>query len=112
MGIPSLALTYLLEGCELPAEPVPNYAGGIWREEQGEVVCENAIEESETPTGRLIKSNARSQRYHSRIRGGVEARIELSSEQFGQGSGDLGLLRQRVMNSRPSPTTLVWEITT
>lgn len=105
--IPERSLAYLLHDFPLLEVQVPTVVGGISREEHGQVVCEGAV--TKVATG--LQYQQRVQKYSYEYRGGVEARIELSPEQFvTEPSGLLAQLRPRVLASRPSKHALVWQI--
>jgi len=85
--------------------------GGIRRNESGEVVCENKVAEREVKNVKIVESREAIQRYSFTSRGGVEAKVTLSSEHFAKGhSGALADLQKRVLASRPSTHALTWPI--
>jgi hypothetical protein len=105
--IPESSLTYLLHNFPLPEGDVPTVVCGISRTESGQVVCDGAV--TKVATG--LRYQQRVQKYGYEYRGGVEARIEISPEQFvTEPSGTLASLRSRVLASRPSKHSLVWQI--
>jgi hypothetical protein len=109
--IPAASLRYLLQEYPLTEVPVPAFVGGVRREEQSEVVCETRITEQQERGGKRIESSEQIRRYHLLFQGGVEARIELTQEQFDtERPGVLDYLRQRVRASRPSASVLRWSI--
>ena len=108
---PGNQFQYILEEHPIGAAKVPRFVGGIWREEQGEVVCENRVTEEESGTLTRVRSNARVQRYRYLVRGGVGARVELSSTDFALPHSDgLIKLRRRALRSRPAAGALLWRI--
>jgi hypothetical protein len=86
---------------------VPTVVGGIFRDEQGQIVCEGTFKK--VTTGLLYEQ--RVQRYSYGYCGGVEARVELSTAQFSpDSSGLLATLVSRVRAARPAGHALVWQI--
>lgn len=93
--VPAQSLRYFLQDYPLAEVPVPAFVGGIRREERGEVVCDSRITERQVPGEKLVQSTERVKRYHFTSRGGVEAKVRLSPEQFIQErSGVLADLRR------------------
>jgi hypothetical protein len=109
-GVPQEALRVLLETYTMANVRTPVYAGGVWREDQGEGVCDNRITEEGTGSGTHVKSNAAVRKYRQRITGGVETRIDLPKEDFGGGEGALADLRKRVVESRPAGGAVFWRL--
>lgn len=109
--VPAQSLQYFLQDYSLTEVMVPEFVGGIRREEQGEAVCDTEISERQAPQGKLISGTERVQRYHLTSRGGVEAEVQLAPEHFvEERSGVLADLRRRVRASRPSAQALLWPI--
>jgi hypothetical protein len=105
--IPNSNLAYLLGECPMSEVDVPSVVSGIFRDEQGQVVCEGTI--TRVATG--LQHDQRVQRYRYAYRGGVEARIELIPDQFvADASGIFAKLKARVFASRPSKHALTWHI--
>jgi len=105
--VPERHLDYLLHDSPLPEVHVPTVVSGIFREERGQVACEGTI--TKVATG--LHYEQRVHQYSYAYRGGVEARIDLSPEQFvTEPSGPLAQLRSRALASRPSKQALVWRI--
>jgi hypothetical protein len=105
--IPVESLVYLLHHYPLAEVHVPTVVGGIFHDEQGQVVCERTFKK--VATGLLYKQ--RVQRYSYGYCGGVEARGELSTAQFSpDSSGILATLVSRVRAARPADHALVWQI--
>jgi hypothetical protein len=109
--VPIQSLQYFLHDHPLTEVETPTYVGGIRREESGEVVCDSAISERRMVHGISVGSTERVQRYHLTSRGGVEAKVEISEENFEEEhSGALTDLHRRVRASRPSSRALFWSL--
>ena len=110
---PAASLRYLLLEHTLTDVSVPVFVGGVRREERGEVVCAHQITEHQIPQGKRLESHEQVLQYHQTFRGGVEAQIRLTADQFtAERSGVLSALRRQVRTARPSPDALLWPITT
>jgi hypothetical protein len=104
-------LRYFLQDHELQAVSVPAYVGGIRREERGEATCDATVTEQRMQASKVLHLNERVSRHHYSSRGGVEAKVQLSSEEFvPEHSGRLAQLRARARASRPSADAVVWPI--
>jgi hypothetical protein len=107
VGVDRSAIEYLLTGRTLAAPDVPTVVAGVRRDEQGEIVCRTVL--SQTEDG--IHSRQQIQSYRYEYRGGVEAHIKLTRDDFGPGNDCQGVsLRERVLAARPSPEILDWPV--
>lgn len=110
LGARKESLDYLLTRHQLRQTPIPSHAGGLWREENGEIACENAIQETATANGISARSQTRVQKFHQRVRGGVEARIEVKKGDFEENPGLVNSVAGEVKRARPSKKAAVWKI--
>ncbi|MBI4524880.1 MAG: hypothetical protein HY695_13840 [Deltaproteobacteria bacterium] len=110
-NVPAENLRCLLYDYRLREAEIPSFVGGIRREERGEVVCDTQITERQVQETKVVAGRERIRRYQFRSRGGVEAKVNMSSDQFVPGdSGMLAELRRRVLSSRPSANAFRWTI--
>jgi hypothetical protein len=109
--VPAESLRYFLYDYPLADMPVPSFVGGIRREEQSAVVCNNRITEEPVSQGVRIASTEQVHRWHFSSRGGVEAAVRLSPDHFvTEQSGTLAALRQRIRAARPSANAILWSV--
>jgi hypothetical protein len=104
------SLLYLLKEHRFASMSSPSYVGGIWREDQNEVVCDNPVTEERTVTGTILRSHAKLQRTRHRVIGGVEAAIEVSEQQAGPAGGQVTAMLERVRKARPAGDPVVWTV--
>jgi hypothetical protein len=103
-GVAQSSLSFLLSNYELKRVEVPSHVGGVRREEKGTTVCKTTI----TETVSAINSVEDTSEYSYEYRGGVEAKVEVAEADATP--RDLGSLRRRVLDSKPSSGAISWEI--
>jgi hypothetical protein len=97
-------LSFLLSNFELKRVEVPAMVGGVQRDEQGKTVCKTTV----TQTATEIKYEESSSEYKYEYRGGVEAKVEVAESDATR--TDLDPLRRQVLDARPSPDTVAWQV--
>jgi hypothetical protein len=103
-GVPEESIAFLLRDFEIASVTVPELVGGVERDEVGHTVCQANV----VKTSAGIQYEARVSRCRYEYRGGVEARVEVSEGDLAQGS--LEPLRRRVLQARPSPDSVWWQV--
>lgn len=104
-GVSQDQLQYLLWQHELQTVSVPSLVGGIERDEQGMTVCTSTVTQTDT----AIHSVQDTREYRFEYRGGVEASVKVESGDIA--TMDLASLRRRILDARPSESSLFWRIT-
>ncbi len=102
--VPEASLSFLLLNYELARVQVPALVGGVMREEQGRTVCESTV----TKTASTINYKEEAKQYRYEYRGGVQAKVEVAEADARL--TPLGLLKRRVLSSRPFSEALSWEV--
>jgi hypothetical protein len=110
-GIPADSLPYLLHEHALEPADVPEFVGGVRREEAGEIVYENRVTDKPTAGGVLLRSRESVRSYRINLRGGIDADARVAPDDFTMATdGRLAFLRRVVRQSRPSKGALVWPV--
>jgi hypothetical protein len=107
---PVIGLAYFLNEHTLRAEKVPQYVGGLRREESGEVTCDNTVTERAEPGGMSYQAQENMRRYHRQVRGGVEASVSIATRDVRPGSGELADVLDSVRKAKPSDAAAVWAV--
>jgi hypothetical protein len=110
MAHPVIGLAYFLSEHTLRAEKVPQYVGGLRREESGEVTCDNPVTERAEPGGMSYQAQESTRRYHRQVRGGVEASVSIAARDVRATSGELADVLDRVRKAKPSDDAAVWTV--
>ncbi len=110
LGTPAGALGYFLSEHVIRQEKVPAFVGGLWRDESGEITCENTITEKAMTGGTSYESHTALRKYRQRVRGGVEAQIRIASHDMRKSNGELGNVLRRVREAKPSKDAAVWTL--
>jgi hypothetical protein len=112
VGVTEQGLEYLLRRHVLRSVEVPSVVGGIWRQESGEIVCDHPVTVSRKAGSMLYEGRPLSYKYERRSTGGVKAEIAAPKADVRENPGALATLQKRVVESRPSLTTLNWPVYT
>lgn len=103
-GIPAAGLSYLLHQCPMRAEAAVGQLPGVHREVTEEAICA-VHRDGERVVGKTIARATYS------YRGGVDAGVAVRPADFHVAkTGVLLALRNRVLESRPSPAAIAWRV--
>jgi len=107
---PVIGMAYFLNEHMLRVEKVPEFVGGLRREESGEITCDNTVTEKAEPDGRSYHARESIRSYRHLVRGGVEASVLIAKQDVRATSGELGGVLDRVRQAKPSEDAAVWTV--
>jgi hypothetical protein len=110
LGVRPSAVGYYLTGHAVREAKVPQFVGGLWREESSEFTCSNQVEETAIPGGTSYQSSADVRRRRQRVTGGVEARVPITERDVRAGNNELSAMMRRVREARPSADAAIWTV--
>jgi hypothetical protein len=109
MNVPPEALVYWLRRHTVENVHIPRFVGGIRRTEQGELVCEHKVQETQRQNRIEVSAEQELATYRLEYRGGVTADVRIERNQLAGGqAGRVAHTVDRVMASRPGTDSFVW----
>ena len=110
VGATDSTLGYFLHEHAVKPAKIPEFVGGLWREESSEITCANSITETPISNGVSYGSDADVRKSRLRVTGGVEARVPISDHDLHSMPRELSPVLAKVRAARTPADAVVWNV--